>query len=146
MPLHISVQAQTNKFLCELAEDNQRLTRSWQPVHSRFISGLSARRKALFVPGCWPGYRHAFVYVNSFHARYIGETKYASNMFSSIRKKTFLFEEFLWKYTSTEWLLLSPRGMVISANAEAPIWPPYRMPPNRQIQDDGRLHLPEKGG
>ena len=36
------------------------------PVHHRFTTGLSAGRKALFVPGCWPVYRCLFVYVNLF--------------------------------------------------------------------------------
>ena len=38
-------------------------------------TGLSPRREALFVPGCWPVYRRLFVSVNSFHARHVRECK-----------------------------------------------------------------------
>ena len=48
-------------------------TRGWQPVHARFIRGLSAGPRALFVPGCWPVYRRLFVSVNPSHARHVRE-------------------------------------------------------------------------
>ena len=36
---------------------------------------------------------------------------------------------------------LSPRGKVVLANAEAPIWVAHAMPPNRQVRTDGWLNL-----
>ena len=42
-------------------------------VYQRFISGLSAGRGALFVPGCRPVEQRLYISVNPFHARYVRE-------------------------------------------------------------------------
>ena len=52
-------------------------------VDMRFITGLSSRREALFVPGRRPVERRLFVFVNPFHAGHVqekpGQTKGASS-------------------------------------------------------------------
>ena len=69
---NVSPEARTSEILCKPTEEqNQRLTRGLY----RFISGLSAGREALFVPGCRPVERRLFVSVNPFHARHVRESK-----------------------------------------------------------------------
>ena len=55
-------------------------TRGWQPVHHRFITGLSPGREALFLPGCWPVDRRLFVSVNPFDARNVREKRRRNEM------------------------------------------------------------------
>ena len=46
----------------------------WKPMaeyDNRLTSGLSAGRRPLLIPGCWPVYRRLFVSVNRFHARHV---------------------------------------------------------------------------
>ena len=52
--------------------------RGRQPFHPRFITGLSAKREALFVAGCRPVKRRLFIFVNPFHARHVREPQCAS--------------------------------------------------------------------
>ena len=44
-------------------------------VDDRFISGLSPRQKARFVPGCRTMEKRVFVFVNPFHARHVREAR-----------------------------------------------------------------------
>ena len=85
-----------------MGERNPRLTTSSQPVHPRFILGLSPGPQAIFVPGCKPVYRRLSVYVNPFHARHIrkffeerfilrGTPLFSEERFPSIFQRTPLF-------------------------------------------------------
>ena len=71
-----SPEARTKEILFKpMEEQSPRLTTGWQPVHPRFIRGLSPGREALFLPGCWPLSRRFFVPVTYFDARHVWESK-----------------------------------------------------------------------
>ena len=60
---NVPPEARTSEILCKpTGEQNPRL-----------ITGLSAGREALFVPGCRPVEQRLFVFVNPFHARHVRE-------------------------------------------------------------------------
>ena len=51
--LNVSPGARTSEILCKpMEEQNPRLTTGPSTIHHRFITGLSAGREVLFLPGC----------------------------------------------------------------------------------------------
>ena len=67
--LNVSPEARTSEILCKPNAGTK------SPVDKRFVSGLTAGREALFVPGCRPVDRRFFASVNPFHARHVWEYK-----------------------------------------------------------------------
>ena len=58
----------------------------------RFVSGLTAGREALFVPGCRPVDRRLFVPGNLFHARHVWEHRISLVRASKISPRRFVFD------------------------------------------------------
>ena len=85
--LNVSPEARTSEILCKPNAGTK------SPVDKWFVSGVTAGREALFVPGCRPVDRCFFASVNPFHARHV--RKFIQNLVGKAgkggRKDTNLF-------------------------------------------------------